>query len=297
MSDTLISVILPVYKEPLEWVKASINSILKQDDSNFELIVILDCPENMIVNQWIKDIEKVDCRIKLYENSSNKGLIYNLNYMISIANGKYIARMDADDISVETRLSKQRKFLEENHLDIVGCNILCIDEFGDEIKPMSRQLKLVTKDNPEIYFKTPAYHPTWFAKAEVLKDLKYRQVKHAEDYDLLLRALMKGVKIGNVEDYLLKYRINLNSVSNTNSYYQMLMKEKIIRLYVKNKLDYCVPKYESSYRLIERAHNLAHRLFLLFTSRKEILFPLIIPICILSRLYRSHFKRYIMMRL
>ncbi|MCD1234565.1 glycosyltransferase family 2 protein [Vibrio cholerae] len=297
MSDILISVILPVYKEPLEWVKASINSILKQDDSNFELIVILDCPENIIVNEWIKDIEKDDCRIKLYENSSNKGLIYNLNYMISIVNGKYIARMDADDISVETRLSKQRKFLEENDLDIVGCNILCIDEFGDEIKPMSKQLKFVTKDNPEIFFKTPAYHPTWFAKADVLKDLKYRQVKHAEDYDLLLRALMKGIKIGNVEEYLLKYRINLKSVSNTNSYYQMLMKEKIIKLYITNKLDYCIPTYEISRGAIESAHNLAHSLFLLFSSNKKIFFPLIILICLLSRLYRSHFKRYILMKL
>ncbi|OEE42266.1 glycosyltransferase family 2 protein [Vibrio anguillarum] len=297
MIDTLISVILPIYKEPLEWVKDSVNSILTQDESNFELIVILDCPDNIPVNEWIKSIGKSDSRIKLYENSCNKGLIYNLNYMISIAKGKYIARMDADDISFENRLSEQRKFLEDKNLDIVGCNMLCIDEFGDEIKPMSKQLEMVTKNNPEIFFKSPAYHPTWFAKKNILKDLKYRQVKHAEDYDLLLRALMKGMKIGNVQGYLLKYRVNRSSISNKNSYYQMLMKEKIINLYMENRLNTCIPSSENNSRLIISIHKLAHILFLKFSKRKKILFPLIVPICILSGLYRAHFKRYILMKL
>ncbi|HGH6032055.1 TPA: glycosyltransferase family 2 protein, partial [Vibrio mimicus] len=289
MNNVLISVILPIYKEPLGWVKDSINSILGQSEHNFELIVVLDCPDNITVNEWVRDLQKIDDRIKLYENEYNKGLIYNLNYMISVAKGKYIARMDADDISDENRISKQHKYLEDNNLDIVGCNMMCIDEFGNEIKPMSKQLEIVTKNNSEIYFKTPAYHPTWFAKAEVLKDLTYRQVKHAEDYDLLLRALMKEMKIGNVKDYLLKYRVNRASVSNMNSFYQMLMKEKIISLYIENRLSNCIPTTDYNYRLAVSAHNVAHKIFLIFSKRKKILFPLIIPICLLSGLYRAHF--------
>lgn len=119
-----ISVVMSTYNEPVEWVEKSIRSILNQTYDNIEVIVICDNPDNKGIVDLLNLIKEGDNRVVLHFNERNKGLIYSLNKAINLSSGEYIARMDADDISLPTRLSEQILYLEENHLDLCGCNAL-----------------------------------------------------------------------------------------------------------------------------------------------------------------------------
>ena len=100
-----ISVVMSVYNEPVDWIRQSIDSILNQTFRYFEFIIINDNPEGISQKKMLKDFAAKDNRIKIIENEENKGLTKSLNIGISKATGKYIARMDADDISMPDRKS------------------------------------------------------------------------------------------------------------------------------------------------------------------------------------------------
>ena len=132
--NPLISVLLPLYNEPISLAKQAIDSILNQTFSHLEVILLLDNPQNTELINLIQDYEGKDNRVITHINSSNKGLPETLNAGIHKAKGKYIARMDGDDISAPTRIEKQLKFLLEHpHIDLVGSNAYAINEEGELI--------------------------------------------------------------------------------------------------------------------------------------------------------------------
>ena len=103
--DELVSVIMSVYNGE-KYLKKAIESILRQTYRNFEFIIIDDGSKDTSLN-IIKKYEKMDKRIIVIENKLNIGLVESLNRGIKIANGKYIIRMDADDIAMKNRIKKQ----------------------------------------------------------------------------------------------------------------------------------------------------------------------------------------------
>ena len=116
----VISVIMSCYKEPMSILKQAVESILIQTYKDFEFIVIVDNPSNREIIGYLKNVSLVDRRVKMYVNKNNMGLVASLNKAICISRGKYIARMDADDISISTRLFDQLLYLEHNNLDFIG---------------------------------------------------------------------------------------------------------------------------------------------------------------------------------
>ena len=113
----LVSVVLPVYNRPS--VANTINSVLSQTYTNFELLII----DNASTDNTADVIREIsDQRIRLIINEENKGQTYSINRGLELSKGKYIARIDADDLMAPERLEKQVKFMEEN-LDygLVGC--------------------------------------------------------------------------------------------------------------------------------------------------------------------------------
>ena len=107
--NPLISIVLPVYNRPT--VINTINSVLNQTYSNFELIIV----DNASTDSTVSEIRKInDERIKLYINEVNKGQTFSLNRGLALANGKYIARIDSDDLMYPTRIEDQVTFLESN---------------------------------------------------------------------------------------------------------------------------------------------------------------------------------------
>jgi glycosyltransferase involved in cell wall biosynthesis len=214
----LISVVMPVYNAEL-FISQAIQSILNQTVSDFELIIINDGSTDSsleIINKFLVE----DSRIKLI-NQSNQGLIFALNAGIDISVGKYIARMDADDISLNNRFEEQLNFLVSNKLDIVGSFIRFFNANGlgkVEEYPIINddiQFRLITS--------SPFAHPTILAKSELLKENRYKlhdSFKNdykgfSEDFYLWTRLSLKGYLMGNVPQVLLLYRISNFQYTNT----------------------------------------------------------------------------------
>lgn len=194
------------------YLPEAINSILNQTFSDFEFIIINDAakPETAeLLNSY------TDPRIKIIVNSENLGLTKSLNKGLSIAQAEYVARMDADDISLPERLEVQKKFLDEHpEIVVVGSATIIIDSEGKE----SGSKKPVT--DPEllkfyILLKNQITHSSvLFRKKIIVESGGYDEsVKYAQDYNLWSRLLDKKLLISNIDQPLLKYRFHQKSIT------------------------------------------------------------------------------------
>ncbi|MCI9613858.1 MAG: glycosyltransferase [Dorea sp.] len=212
----MVSVLMSVYKEPLSYIRYSVDSILNQSYKDIEFIIIVDNPSNMDLITLLKEYEKKERCIKLFINEKNLGLTGSLNKALNYAQGEFIARMDADDISMPKRIEKQLEYLTHNQLDLIGSNIQDINENGN----ICSDVTIYPETNEQIIryarYNSPIPHPTWFGKKSVFDKLNgYQEVEACEDYDFLVRAILDGFKLGNIQEPLLKYRINLKGISST----------------------------------------------------------------------------------
>lgn len=208
-----ISIIMSVYNEPIDWISQAIDSILCQTFSDFEFIIVSDNPSGIEQNNLLKKYAQKDKRIKLIYNEVNKGLAYSLNKAIDEANGEFIARMDADDISHPNRFRIQYDFLK-HHSEISVCGTWA-KRFGNMPFYSYKSYKApVTAEQVIIcsLFASPMVHPSVMGRSHVFKEYQYNsQLLKAQDYDLWRRLLMNGCMICNLPKYLLKYRITAKS--------------------------------------------------------------------------------------
>lgn len=206
-----ISVVMSVHNGEV-YLKEAIESILNQTYINFEFIIINDASSDNS-EQIIKEF--TDKRILLINNEENLGLTKSLNKGINIAKGKYIARMDADDISEVSRLEKQFNFLETNDsCSVVGSNIQLIDKEGNSLEivkyPESSEENL-----GNIFFANCVVHSAaMFKKSEFETIGGYNEeYKKAQDYDLWFKFIKNGGSLYNIQEPLVKYRIHNESIS------------------------------------------------------------------------------------
>ncbi len=220
----LVSVLLPLYNEPIDFAKLAIESILHQTYTNMEILLLIDNPHNTKLIDLASHYKQNDARIKVIKNPRNMGLPNTLNRGIELATGEYIARMDGDDISVSTRIREQVDYLQSHpEIDLVGSDADIIDENN---KIIGRYCKLNSDWGQKMMLKHAAInliHPTWIGKAKMFELLKYRNFAIAEDYDFMLRAMFFGYKFHNLPQILLQYRTvqkKIISSSNTNAFIQ-----------------------------------------------------------------------------
>lgn len=231
------SVIMATYKEDTKFLGQSIESILNQTYRDFEYIIILDNPENKEHISLINEYMKKDNRIHFYINSHNIGLAATLNRGISLAKGKYICRMDADDISMSNRLEMQKNYLEKNNYDLIGGISQMIDENENVIYSIKKVPSDFQRIKKCIRYNQVISHPTWFGKKDLFDNLRgYRAIPLCEDYDFTLRAILKGYKISNINQLVLKYRMTSSSISRSNLFKQYLFARYITKQYTKGKI-------------------------------------------------------------
>ena len=212
----MISVLMSTYNEPMDFIRTSVSSILNQTYRDFELVLVVDNPSNAELINELKKFEKTDSRITLLINEKNIGLTASLNRALKEAKGDFIARMDADDVSMPERLDVQYRYLTENNLDLIGSDIQNIDENGDPISSVTVFPESHSSIVKKAMFGSTMAHPTWFGRKTLFEELDgYHDIKACEDYDFLVRAILHGFKLGNVQKTLLQYRINPNGVSST----------------------------------------------------------------------------------
>ena len=207
INKPLISVVMATFNEKPEMVGKAIESILNQTYSNFELFV-LDDSNNQETRNKI-DSYKDDFRVKVIREQSRMGFVPALNKGLSLSSGKYIARMDGDDISLPERFDKQVEFLE-GHKEVaaLGGHMNIINE-NDEIK--SERLYATEKKGFLKYaiFRNPIAHPTVMFRKELV-DAGYHYdetLKRSEDLDLWLHLLKDGYNLINLDSKLLNYRV------------------------------------------------------------------------------------------
>ena len=206
------SVIMPTYNTPEDYLHTAITSIMKQSFTDFELIIIDDGSSNedyRLCEKYATDDE----RIKVFVNEKNLGVAGTLNRALTLAKGKYIARMDSDDISHKDRLKITYEFLEENpDVDIVGT--WRINFANGRGKKTSYTENFDLRAN--LFFSSPFTHPTIVFRATSVEKyaLQYDENIKAEDYDLWFRAAkFPNLKFAVIDKYLLKYRIHEKQVT------------------------------------------------------------------------------------
>jgi len=210
MNNPKISVIMSVY-DGEKYLDESIQSILNQTFKDFEFIIINDCSTDNSL-YIIKQYAKNDKRIVLIQNEENIGLTKSLNKGLKIAKGKYIARMDADDVALSERFNKQYNYLEKNkNVFLLGTSAMMIDEDGNrsiKITAITQEKKIYSR----LRKKNTIIHSSIMFRNDF--ELFYREnFKYAQDYDLYLRVLSEGKIIKNILEVLLYYRVCKNSIS------------------------------------------------------------------------------------
>lgn len=205
----LVSVVMPVYNTA-PYLSASIHSILTQTFQDFEFIIINDGSTDGSGN-ILDDYQKKDKRIRVL-NQGNRGLPVSLKMGCDEATGKYIARMDSDDISLPTRLAQQVNLMESHpEIGVCGTWIKCFGDIEEHIRYLPTESEEI---RVSLLFMSVLAHPTVMMRRDLMirEHLSYRnRFEHAEDYDLWVR-FSRCSKMANIPQALLFYRIHKGQI-------------------------------------------------------------------------------------
>ena len=209
-----ISLIMSVYNGE-DYLSEAIESVLNQTFKEFEIIIINDCSKDG-TSEILNKYAELDERVKVHTNEVNLRLPSSLNKAISLARGKYIARMDADDICLPERLQKQYEFMENNpDVALSSCRFMTLKNGayssggcgGKTDKESIKALLLVTN---------PILHPGIIAKADVIRSLEYdKNFTCIEDMELWSRFIMEGYDVRILPEYLMIYRLHDKQITET----------------------------------------------------------------------------------
>lgn len=267
-----ISIIMPVYNA-LEYLQQSIDSILQQTFTDFELIIVDDGSTDNSA-EIISGYE--DPRIHLILNGHN--FIQSLNIGITAAIGKYITRMDADDIMLPKRLQLQYEFMEHNpNVDISGS---WMQSFGQR-----EYLMRNATDHKGILCQailhSPLYHPTIIMKRNIIHSFPVlnnisqfynEKYTYAEDYHCWIELIKMGFVFANLPEVLVKYRCSNSQVTVIKQKEISACTFKIQNEYIEYVMESIVKKDNEYYDLLENLIELFNKDKLSFSDLKQILY-------------------------
>lgn len=209
-TQPVVSVILPVYNAE-QYLDVAIRSVLWQTYTNFELIILNDGSTDRsdeIIRQYN------DKRIR-YSRQDNRGLIATLNTLIGQARGQYIARMDADDVSLPERLATQvHRFEQDPPLGLLGSWVQVIDHDDDFVGTVRYPVTDTVIRATLAVRNSFAHGSVMFRRS--LQPTYSTEALHAEDYDLWCR-LAGSTKMANIPEVLYQWRFHPQSTSSTSS--------------------------------------------------------------------------------
>lgn len=228
VQSPLISVAMPVYNGE-QYLAEAIESILAQTFRNFELIIIDDGSTDASL-EVLKLYEKRDSRVRLIARE-NRNLATTLNDIVSLARGKWLARMDQDDIALPQRFERQLQWLEQTEADITGS---WVQRFGTSDRRLVRLRQTDDAIKMELLFCSPFAHPSVMMRTVLIKQLCYDKAwEKVEDYDLWERAVRAGWKMTNIPEVLLLYRVHDTQISAKTASAQQYLTQQIRQRYWK----------------------------------------------------------------
>ncbi len=216
-----ISVILPVFNAA-NTLRSAVESILKQTFHDFEFLIIDDGS----TDQSLEILSRIkDARIKILRQK-HAGIAIALNAGLAAAQGEFIARMDADDLSLPERFARQLALIEsDSRIGVVGCRVEMFpaNELTHGMKFYLNWLNSLLSHEEivtNLFVETPLAHPTMFFRKAALIDVGgYRAGDFPEDYDLLFRLHEKGWRFSKSPTVLYQLRDHPQRLSRTNSAY------------------------------------------------------------------------------
>jgi glycosyltransferase involved in cell wall biosynthesis len=211
VEQVLVSVIMSIYNPNKRQLLKAVNSIIEQNFTGWEML-IYDDGSNSKYTDFIAELSQLDSRISCYRCEYNQGIAKGLNRCIALAKGRYIARMDCDDISLKERLKTQVEFLDNNpYYSWVGTSAYLLS--GDNYWGVRRPNEIPSAKDFLKY--SPYIHPTVMFRREVLIDNKgYNNsqiTRRCEDYELFSRLHVKGYQGYNLKEPLFVYREDYHS--------------------------------------------------------------------------------------
>jgi hypothetical protein len=226
--DPLVSIVMPVYNGEKYLAKA-IESILIQSFTNFEFIIIDDGSNDSSLT-ILKQYSSKDPRVRVIVNEENLGIAKSLNKGVTQAQGKYIARMDADDISLSNRIEQQVDFLEAHpDISVLGAQFTIIDSNDNLLGGITLPIfPGVVKW--ELIYSCPLAHPAIMMRRSLfsIEGFQYRHRPVAQDYDLWSR-ISRNHKLTNLPETLLLLRKHHGNISKTNELQQLHETSGIIK--------------------------------------------------------------------
>ena len=215
--NPIVSVIMGTFNEYDEaMLHRAVVSIMTQSFRDIEFIICDDGSDKQAY-EILKRVADAPF-IKVIRENGHHGIAHALNRCIDEAKGSYIARMDADDVSLNDRIRIQYEYLRDNpDIAFCGCGAYLTDGCG------SRWGKRMLSYSPDIndYMRfSPYIHPTVMFRSEVLREARYSEetlTLQCEDYDLFLRLFLQGKKGVNLEEYLYEYREDEDSYRRRNA--------------------------------------------------------------------------------
>ena len=232
MNQPLVSVLIPCYNVE-EYVEESVLSILDQTYSNLEIIAINDCSGDK-TGELLQKLANKDSRIKVFTNEENLKLIKTLNKGIGLCNGEYIARMDADDIALPTRIEKEVDFLEQykDH-DIVSTQFYAFHSNNPSKKDLNHSPLHDSELRAYMLFRSGICHPAVMIRKRVFTELGLKfeaEYLHVEDYALWSQAIYK-TKLANLGEPLLLYRVHKSQISSIHEDLQIENKKRVFKIH------------------------------------------------------------------
>ena len=215
-----VSVVMPV-RNGGSYLRVAVDSILSQSHADLELILI----DDHSTDGAVAALEGSDARLRIVRNRG-RGLVDACNTGLARARGAFVARMDADDISLPERFQRQLEYLDANPaVDICGC---CVEIFSAEgirggLQRYQRWLNSVREPEQvrqQMFIESPLPHPTLMFRRIALQTLGgYREKGWPEDFDLLLRADAAGMSMGKPAPVLLHWREHDFRLTHTDARY------------------------------------------------------------------------------
>lgn len=244
-----ISILMSVYNGE-EFIRDSVSSILNQTFKDFELIIVDDGSTDGTVG-IIESFH--DKRIRLFRLPENKGVGAALKFGLVRAEGKYIAKADADDINRLDRLDKQKTFLDRNpDIELVKSLIKYFpnDEAArkspkyqaKKINEKEKNLVVTSEDiHEKLYWYCCIPHTTIMCRSESIKAVGYDELRICEDYKLFFQMNKRGYKMATIPEVLVHTRVIGTSITASTEARELLRqvfeikKEEVLRLFAKNE--------------------------------------------------------------
>lgn len=287
----LVTVLMPVYNGE-KYLSESIDSILDQTFLDYEFIIINDGSTDG-TSEILRNYSLKDKRIKLH-HQSNQGVISALNKGLELARGKYIARMDADDVSLPDRFAKQVDFLETHpEVGVLGTGVRFMDGCGNT----SDTLQFPTQHGVLrwcLCFFSPIVHPTVMMRRQIIEQAGgyAESMMIAEDYDLW-RRLSCVTRLSNLKDVLLHFRkhdMNVTIVRASES-----QRYKVSRMMISNILNEEVPSsivqrlWDQDFQTVSDVRPVAELVYRLYQA--------VVSNCELQTMEKQTIRRDVAMRL